>query len=263
MATLKNIFLFLILFSSVQLMSQTANPTKASFQPGEKLSYKVSYFMSSVRTDLAGLEMNTINVPGKEKPIYRLEFNASTFSDMDNFAKIRHTYQTWVDAATVKPLIMKQDSDIKGHTTKSKYSFKYKTKTAEIEVISSDAPTINKKVAIADNTLDIVSLLYYLRNLDYETFKAGKTIPLSVLFLERVLNIKVKYMGKETIDVEKQGKKVCYKLALELDNDFVVKKNANFLWLTADNDRVPALISANFKEGEVLVKLTGTSGLKN
>jgi hypothetical protein len=260
---MKNTIILFALISSIQLTAQTPAPSKPAFQPGEKLSYKVSYFMSSLWTDLAALEMNTINVPGKEKPIYRLEFNASTFSDMDKFAKIRHTYQTWVDASTVKPLIMKQDSDIKGHTQKSKYSFKYKTKTAEIEVESSDAPAFKNTIPIFENTLDIVSLLYYLRNLDYETYNPGKTFPISVLFLERVLNIKVKYLGKETIEVDKLGKKACYKLALELENDFVVKKNGNFLWLTADNNRVPARISANFKDGEVLVKLTGTNGLKN
>jgi hypothetical protein len=260
---MKTKLLILLFIGNLQLMAQTMENKNNSFQPGEKLNYKVSYIVSSLWTDLAALEMNTINVPGKDKPIYRMEFNASTFSDMDKIAKIRHTYQTWVDVATTKPLIMKQDSDIKGHSTKSKYSFKYKTKMADIEVASSDAPLIKKNIAINDNTFDIVSLLYYLRNLDYEAYKPGKTIPLSVLFLERVLNIKVKYVGKETIDIDKLGKKVCYKLSLELENDFVVKKNSNFLWLTADNNKVPAKISANFKDGEVMVKLTQTAGLKN
>ncbi|HAM99424.1 MAG TPA: hypothetical protein DCQ26_12520 [Marinilabiliales bacterium] len=259
---MRQAFLVMLLFGTTQLIAQTPVPNKQAFQPGEKLKYTVSYFMSSLWTDLAGLEMNIINVPGKEKPIYRLEFNASTFSSWDSYVKIRHSYQTWVDAASVKPLIMKQDSDVKGHTKKAKYSFKYKSKLAEIELESSDAP-VKTKVTIADNTLDIVSLLYYLRNLDYDTYPVGKTFPISVLFLERVLNMKIKYLGKETIDVGKLGKKSCYKLALELERDFVVKRNSNFLWLTADNNRVPVLISAIFKEGEVKVKLTETNGLKN
>ncbi len=256
-------FLLILCFCMVKVFSQTPVPDKQSFQPGEKLNYTVSYFMSSLWTDLAGLEMNVINVPGKEKPIYRLEFNASTFSSWDSYVKIRHTYQTWVDVSSVKPLIMKQDSDVKGHFKKAKYSFKYKSKLAEIETESSDAPSVKTKVNIADNTLDIVSLLYYLRNLDYDSYPVGKTFPVSVLFLERVLNLKVKYLGKETIDAGKLGKKDCFKLGLELERDFVVKRNANFLWLTADKNRVPALITAIFKEGEVKVKLGETSGLKN
>ncbi|MGE4288798.1 MAG: DUF3108 domain-containing protein [Salinivirgaceae bacterium] len=238
-------------------------PSTIPYKDGEILNFKVSYFMKSLWTDLAGLEMKVIDVPGKSKPINRLEFNASTFSSWDSYVKIRHSYQTWVDQASVKPLIMKQNSDVKGHTKDAKYSFKFKSGIAAIDVSSSDGAPLKKDLTIYANTYDIVSLLYYLRTLDFEKISPGKSFPVTVLFLERVLKIKVKYLGKETISIEKQGKKSCYKLAMELENNFVVKKDANFLWLTADNNRTPAQISAIFKEGQVLVKLTDAKGLKN
>lgn len=254
------IFLFSIAFN--QMLSAQSIKSN-SFANGEELSYKVSYFMSSLWTDLAGLEMKVIDVPGKSKPIYRLDFNASTYSSWDSYVKIRHSYQTWVDAASVKPLLMKQNSDVKGHTKEAKYSFKFKSGFAEIETKSSDAPEFKKNVPIQNNTYDIVSLLYYLRNINFDQLGVGKSFPVSVLFLERVLPIKIKYMGKEMISVEKQGKTNCYKIALVLENNFVVKKDANFLWLTADENRIPVLISANYKEGEVQVKLQNQKGLKN
>ncbi len=260
---MKRIILSAFLFQFLVSIIIGQEVSKTAFIAGEALNYKVSYFMKSLWTDLAGLEMKTINVPGKAKPIYRLEFNASTYSSWDNYVKIRHTYQTWVDAATLKPLIMNQNSDVKGHTKEAKYSFKFKSGFANVETTSSDAPAFKKDITIYNNTFDIVSLLYYLRTLDYENYAVGKSFPVSVLFLERVLNIKVKYLGKEIIAVDKQGKMNCYKLALILDNNFVVKKDANFLWLTADISRIPAQISANFKDGDVLVKLTDKKGTKN
>ena len=246
---------------SLQLSGQTPAVNNTSFKPGEKLRFVASYYMSSLWTDIAGIDMDVTDVPGKSKPIDRIIFTANTLTSWDNYVKVRHSYQTWIEASSVKPMIMKQDSDVKGHTKQATYTFKHKSGYADINVTSNDAPPIKKQIKFSKDTYDIVSLLYYIRNLDFANYKIGKTVPVSFLFLENMLTVNVKYLGKETIKVDNYGPKSCYKVALILNHDFVVKKDASTLYLTADQNKVPILITTVYKEGKAMVKLTKMEGL--
>lgn len=252
-----------LIFISFTGLGQSLVLKHSAFAPKEKLSFVASYNMKGLMTELAGIDMEVIDVPGKKKPVYRLKFTANTLTSWDNYVKVRHAYQTYIDPSTVKPLIMAQDSDVKGIITKGKYSFKHKSGTATIAVTKSDGTPINKKLAIKSNTYDVVSFIYLTRSLDYSHYKIGKKIPLSIAFMERLLEFNIKYMGKESIKVKGMGTKECYKIAVVLNKKYIVEPDVTFIWLTADNNRVPVLISTVFKEGKALIELSKYEGLKN
>jgi len=259
---MKKLLLFALITISFSAFSQAPVIKELAFIPNEKLSYIASYNMKGLMTELAGIDMEVIDVPGKKKPVYRLLFTANTLTSWDEYVKVRHSYQTYIDPTSLKPLIMAQDSDVKGVVTKGKYTFKHKSSIVEMEITKSDAPAVNRNLNIKDNTFDIVSLIYLSRCLDYPTFKVGQKTPLSVAFLERLVEFNIKYMGKETIKTKGMGSKECYKIALVLNQKFIVEPNVSFIWLTADNSRVPVLISTVYKEGKAMVELSKYEGLK-
>ena len=260
---MKKIFFFALLISSLSAYNQITTINKSAFGPNEKLSYVASYNMKGLMTELAGIDMEVTDIPGKKKPIYRLKFTANTFTSWDSYVKVRHSYQTYIDPSTIKPLIMAQDSDVKGSVTKGKYTFKHKSGIVKIAVTKSDAPAINKTLPIKANTYDVVSFIYLTRNLDYKNYKTGKKIPLSIAFMERILDFNVKYLGKETIKTKGMGSKECYKIGIVLNRKFIVEPDVTFIWLTADDNRVPVLISTVFKEGKALIELSKYEELKN
>ncbi len=260
---MRNLLLFCFLLTGLNAFNQTLVINKPAFAPNEKLSYIASYNMKGLMTKLAGIDMEVTNVPGKKKPIYRLKFTANTLTSWDNYVKVRHAYQTYIDASSIKPLIMAQDSDVKGNITKGKYTFKHKTGVTNIKVTKTGVPDIVKNIPIKANTYDVVSFIYLSRSLDYNNFKLGQKIPLSIVFMERLLDFNIKYMGKETINVKGMGNKQCYKIGLVLNRKFIVEPNVTFIWLTADNNRVPVLISTVYKEGKALIELSKFEGLKN
>jgi hypothetical protein len=259
---MKKLFLFVCLLSFYHNFNFAQSPTfNLPYKPGEKLTYKTSYQLKGPWTDVAGIEMEVVDVPGKKKPVYRLKFSALTYSSWDTYLKVRHSYQTWIEPETSKPIMVKQDSDIKGNIKKASYTFKFKSGIVNIEAEGTGLQPIKKDLKITANTFDIVSLLYYMRTLDFEKIKPGKTYPTSILVLERILKVNIKYVGNETIEVAGLGKRNCYKMALILDNDFVVKKDATFVWLTADSKRIPVQISTTYKEGQGFVKLEKAEGI--
>ena len=102
-----------------------------------------------------------------------------------------------------------------------------------------------------------------IRNIDYDNLKIGEKIPLSIVFLERLINFNVKYIGKESINVKGIGNKECYKIDIVLNKKFIVETDVTSIWISDDNSRIPVLISTVYKEGKALIELSKFEGIKN
>ena len=62
----------------------------------------------------------------------------------------------------------------------------------------------------------------------------------------------------------KSGKKECYKLAISINDSDVLKgKNANILWLTADENKIPVYAKFRVAVGSGELKIKSATGLKN
>lgn len=244
-----------LIMLSLTTTAQIKQISTFPFQSGEKLSYVASYNMKGLMTELAGIDMEVIDVPGKKKPIFRLKFTANTLSTWDDYVKVRHAYQTYVDAATIKPLIMAQDSDVKGQITKAKYKFKHKSGLAEISLSKNNEPEVNSTLLIKNNSYDVVSLIYLARTLDYNNFSVGKSTTINAVALERNIPLNIKYLGKKMIKVDGMGETECYKIGLVLKQKFIVEPNVTFMYITTDQKRLPILITTVYKEGEAQIKL--------
>lgn len=254
---------FTLIFITLVAYSQPKLITKSAYGPSEKLSYIAKYNMKGLMTELAGIDMEVTEITGRKRPVYKLKFTANTLTSWDDYVKVRHAYQTYIDPSTNKPLIMVQDSDVKGKVTKGKYKFKHKSGIAEMEVTKSSAATINKNINIKNNTYDVVSLIYLARSLDYGHMKVGQKTPLNIVFLERIIEFNIKFLGKQTINVKGMGSKECFKIGLVLNKKFIVEPDVTTIWISADNNRVPVLIQTIYKEGKAQIELSKYSGLKN
>lgn len=252
---MKKIFITLLLFITVTSFAQNKLLNPAPFKPGEKLSYIASYNMKGLMTELAGIDMEVINVPGKNKPIYRLKFLANTLTSWDGYVKVRHAYQTYIDVATIKPLVMAQDSDVKGETTKGKYKFKHKSGFVSVDITNNGVAEPTKKVKLGKNSFDVVSMIYYARSLNYSSMPVGTKNPIDIIALERSIPLNIKYIGKENVEVDGLGKISCYKIGLVLNQKFIVEPNVTFMWISADEKQIPVKISTVFKEGKAEIKL--------
>jgi len=69
-------------------------------------------------------------------------------------------------------------------------------------------------------------------------------------------------LGKETINT-KIGKKECYKLAIAMNADNILKgNNSNLLWLTADANKIPVYAKFKIAVGSGELRIQSATGLK-
>lgn len=253
---------FTLYFFSYNVSAQTTS--NSAFQAGERLKFVGSYNMSSLWTDLAEVELEVKEITTSKTPLLHLKGTARTYPAWDNYFKIRDSYQSWVLPSNLKPLIFKRDMYEGGYTNDSKYVFKRKSNLAVCKKTNGDGSVRERNVTITSNTYDVVSMLYHVRNLDYENYQVNKRIPITILIDEALQTIQVIYLGKETIKVNDLGSVECYKLGLSLKDDSMLENNsANNIWLTADLNRVPVFIKAEIPVGSVQIRITEMHNLKN
>jgi len=252
---------FLIVFSA---FAQNNN----AFKAGEKLTFSASYNMSGLLTDIAEVKMETSAVNTKGTTLYRLKCSATTYSNFDSFFKIRDLYESYVNPKTVAPYLYQRDISEGGYYKFVKYKFSYKTNTVS-SLIRKRGKTASgfwdqkNTIKINSGTKDIVSTLYKLRTLDIHKAPIGASDTFTVLFDNKEVKCSFKLLGKETINTA-IGKKECYKIAINVINNNVLKgSNANVIWLTADENKIPVYAKFKIAVGSGELKIKSASGLKN
>jgi hypothetical protein len=240
------------------LSSFTADSGSA-IKSGEKLVYAGSYNMSGLMTQIAQVTMTTEKVTTSKNNYLHLSCELSTFSKWDSFFKIRDIYESYVNPSTLKPSLYKRSIDEGGYTKKEKYVFK--GTNVKSTVNKRNKSETQKSFTIGGNTQDVISLFYKVRTLDFSKFKNGQTQSMMIVFDEKEVPVTIKFMGKETVNAGNLGRKECYKISIGAKTDALKGKDKNLIWLTADANKVPALLQFSIPVGTGQLALTAATGI--
>ncbi|MEJ2105515.1 MAG: DUF3108 domain-containing protein [Ignavibacteriaceae bacterium] len=220
-----------------------------AFTEGEKLTFDVDY--GFVTAGVAVMQIPRIKkISGREA--YHITFEVNTVPSFDVFYKVRDRYETYVDVEGLFPWRFEQHIREGGYTRDFSAFFdqrKGKAKTSEGEY------------EIPKYVNDIVSAFYYARTLDYSNMKVNDLIHLHNFYKNKVYDLDVKYLGKETIDVP-AGKFDCIVVEPLVKEGGLFKHEGNIIvWLTDDELKMPVKVRTKVVIGHVEAKLTKYEGL--
>ncbi len=255
---------FILSFFLVSIFSFGQNNTIAT---GEKLTFIASYNISGLLTDLAQVTMETSEVKTSKSTFLRLKFKARTYNKWDNFFKINDLYESYVNPSSLKPYLYKREINEGGYYKFMQYNFNYKNNTIKSlkRKRRKDGTFWDEKkdIPIVTNTRDLVTTLYHIRNLDMANAAIGDSEVFKVFFDNEISEVKITLLATETINT-KLGKKDCYKIAISLNsNDILKGKNTNLLWLTADANKIPVYVKFKIAVGSGELRIQNATGLKH
>lgn len=233
----------------------------------EKLVFTASYNMSGLLTDLAQVTMETNEVKTSKSTLLHLKGKARTFTKWDTFFKINDLYESYVHPNSLKPYLYKRDISEGGYYKFMQYNYNHKTNTVKsLKRKRRGDGTYwdeNKNLNIASNSRDIIATLYHIRNLDIHKASVGNSDTFTVLMDNEEFTITLTLLAKETINTN-IGRKECYKLAIRMNNNNLLKgNNDNLLWLTADANKIPVYAKFKVPVGNGELRIQSATGLKN
>ncbi|MFP4018469.1 MAG: DUF3108 domain-containing protein [Bacteroidales bacterium] len=268
MKQIKVIF-FASIFSFISFPGYSQNEegictnNKEVFQPGEKVRYVLTYNWFLAWTDVGEVtfEVMNDNIFGQEA--YHLQGKGKTYRFYDWFYQVRDTYESWVDPSTLQPLYYKRDVNNDGYKIDIKYRYNWKDSLAYMESEKTRKPFSRDTLKIPQCTNDVMSLIYYARNIDFSQYDINEKIPLNLLLDTELEKVYIRYKGKEVKKVRKLGKFKCIKFTGYLVKGDIFDGGEDLeVWVTDDENRIPVWIESPIKVGKIKARLIEHEGLK-
>ena len=217
-----------------------------AFQAGEKITYKVYYTLAGVFVGAGEANFNTTLEQLNGRMVYHVVGDGSTYTFYDNFFTVRDRYETFIDTATLQPHKFIRNIYEGGYKKYENVTFNKVT----------DAAVTNDGVfKVPSCVQDVMSSIYYARNIDFAKMKAGDKIPFSMFLDNQVYNLYIRYLGKETIRT-KYGKFRAIKFKPLLIKGTIFEGGEKMtVWVSDDANHIPLRIESPISVGSIKVDM--------
>src|SRR5690606_27485775 len=110
---------------------------------------------------------------------------------------------------------------------------------------------------------DVVSAMYYARNIDFSKLRPDDKIPFFMFLDNEVYNMYIRYVGKEEIKT-KYGKYRAIKIKpLLLKGQIFEGGEKMTVWVTDDKNHIPTRVESPLVAGKVKIDMIGHSNLRH
>jgi hypothetical protein len=217
-----------------------------AFQSGEFISFNLFYAVAGIYVNAGTASFNCNLERLNNKPVYHITGIGTSNSGYDWIFKVRDKYETFIDTATMQPLKFIRNIDEGGYKKYENITFNKQTNTA----ITTDGV-----FKVPNCIQDVISAVYYARNVNFDKYKSGDRIPFQMFLDNEVYDMYIRYMGKETVKT-KYGKFKAIKFRPLLVKGSVFQGGEKMtVWVTDDPNHIPVRIESPIAVGSIKVDM--------
>jgi Protein of unknown function (DUF3108) len=253
----KNVLLFCLLLTASTLskgQNEFCGIKNTSFQAGERLVYTVYYNMGFIWVNAGNAEFEISSEQYNGKDVYHITGKGKTARSYEWFYKVRDRYESIIDKETLLPLHFIRKVNEGGFKIDNDVVFDHEKKQA----ISN-----NKTFSMPRCTQDVLSAIYYARNINYNKYKPGDTIPFDMFLDDKVYNLYIRYVGKEKLTT-RSGTYNAIKIAPLLIEGTMFKGGEKMMvWVTDDENHLPLRVDSPILVGSIKCDLVEYKNLRN
>jgi hypothetical protein len=217
-----------------------------AFSPNEILVYNVFYSVIGIYVN-AGTATFTMHLEKlNNKPVYHVIGEGTSNSSYDWIFKVRDRYESYFDTAHLQPLKFIRNVDEGGYKKIENVTFNQQTNTAT---------TLKGDFKVPNCVQDVLSSIYYARNIDFSKYKVDDKIPFTMFLDNEVYNLYIRYLGKETVKT-RYGKfrAIKFKPLLVKGTIFEGGEKMN-VWVSDDPNHIPLRIESPIAVGSIKVDM--------
>lgn len=229
------------------------------FKGGEKLEYTIYYNLGLVWIP-AGEAIFSV----KETNIdYEIKVTGKTFKGYENIFKVNDYFYSKIDKKTMHPKSFIRNVEEGSYRLYDSIAFDQSRNVAVTFYGKTKATTRSQVHFLNSCTQDLVSNMYYMRNLKTESLNKGDQFLVSMFFDKEMLPINVRVGGKETKNIKGIGKFNTILIIPDLVKGNVFQEGDQMkMWVSDDNNKIPLLIESPVSVGSIKAILKSHSGLK-
>jgi hypothetical protein len=224
-----------------------------AFQAGEQITFHVYY--SVIGTYIhAGTAIFTTTLENlANKPVYHVVGDGKTKSSYDWIYRVRDKYETYIDTATLQPYKFIRNVDEGGYK-------KYETIT--FNRTANTAVTNGGVFKVPDCIQDVLSAMYYARNIDFSNSKVDDKIPFKMFLDNEVFNMYIRYLGRETVKTQYGKFKAIKFKPLLLKGTIFEGGEKMTVWVSDDPNHVVLRVESPIVVGKVKIDMMAYRNLR-
>jgi hypothetical protein len=217
-----------------------------AFQAGESISYTIFYNVIGMYVNAGTASFTTSLERMNNRPVYHVVGEGSSNSKYDWIFKVRDRYESYFDTATLQPYKFIRNIDEGGYKKYENVTFNQQANTAVSQAGVFKVPNCIQ---------DVISSVYYARNIDFNSYKEGDKIPFDMFLDNEVFHLYIRYVGKETIKT-KYGKFRAIKFKPLLVKGTIFEGGEKMtVWVTDDANHIPVRIESPIAVGSIKVDM--------
>jgi len=248
-------FLYLLLLSGTTVaQNDFCSARNTSFKDGEQLTFRVFYNASFIWINAGNASFITKTEELDGHKVYHITGEGKTAKSYELFYKVKDKYETYIDKETMSPDRFIRNVHEGGTRIKQDVTFDRK----------NGAATSNGKVFnIPKCTQDVLSAIYFARNINYNKYSPGDRIPFKMFLDDKLYSLYIKYMGKEQITT-KMGTYNSIKIVpLLIEGTIFDGGEKMTVWVSDDQNHVPLRVDSPILVGSIKVDLIAYDNLRN
>jgi hypothetical protein len=225
----------------------------SAFQDGETVTMKVFYSTLGMYVGAGEATFTTTLERFNGKPVYHCVGDGKSYSFFDNFFKVRDRYESYIDTLNLLPYKFIRNIEEGGYKKYNNVTFNQSTSTA----VSN-----NGVFKVTDCIQDVVSSVYYARNIDFNKYKVDDKIPFDMFLDDEVYHLYIRYLGKERIKT-RYGKfnAIKFKPLLIKGTIFEGGEKMN-AWVSDDPNHLLLRVESPIAVGSIKVDMMGYRNLR-
>ena len=229
------------------------NIRNTTTQDGESITYKIYYSAAGVYVNAGSATFSNRLEKLNGRPVFHAIGEGSSNSKYDWIYKVRDKYESYIDTSTMQPLKFIRNVH-EGKTKKyENISFNH-----EAHTVITDTGIVKVPPCIQD----VLSMIYFARNIDFSKYKKDDKIPFKMFLEGEVYNLHIRYLGKEEVKTT-YGKFKAIKFKALLVEGTIFSGGENMVvWVSDDRNKVPVRIQSPIAIGSIKVDMVNYKNLR-
>jgi len=235
------------------------------FAVGENIRMTIGYTLGFIELKAAQANITAEKTIYDGKDVLKLEIGSKTIKAFKAF-KVRDTLRAFVEPETLYPYFTQVQSHEDDYFSSYQTTYKKdKNSNNQLHIQKFKRNGLSKDTTITSEKLylDVVSILYQLRNTDFSKIKINQKTPMPSVFHLELYDLYWRYAGKEKITIRKGETYNCIKVCpCFVEGNLFDKGEVMTIWLTDDENRIPILVESKLKIGSIRAVMENVKGNK-
>ncbi len=230
-----------------------------AFAPGEQFTLKIYYNWSALWVASGELSFRISSDELEGRPVFHLLAIGKTYEAYSHIYRVSDRYESYLDTQTLLPLRARRRIEEGRFRLEEEYRFDRNRERVAVQEFTKGH---EGEYDMDRQTMDILSLIQHARNLDFDSYRPGDRIAMSVFIDNELMRTQLIYEGKKEIKTRNGRFRTIVLRQKMVDNEYFDENDFVTIYVSDDRNRIPIRLESPLTVGWIKGDLKSYRGLK-